>query len=444
MDWRDKFLTTYGSSRFARNIPKTPQEAYQLALEWFKNAGYNLGESITKATCSNKSEFMQQIGRVLVPEIRTSRGGFIYDVICDKAAGVSLHSDMDDIIEKFVNAGLVKADRIKKMHETAQFTNNMYDNLIANGYLPSFNELAVQKMGENDPKLFVEFNKAEGGYADQRYWPVFKQYVEKLGQYYNNQQEKAAIYQFWNVFKEKPDLFMPLDLKSLVRLIQENTYNEYYDHSGYEGQPNFQPTSNFYYLDELYKMFHSQIRADIEQAHQVAMQNPADPENQKFLHLYKMYSDIKFRWIDEDTAKRDHDAIASLVNQIKPFIRGLLGREASGFPLAVVPDKPPMITYLTDEIQLEQEGRKMKHCVAGYAEDCINGSSFIYHYNDGQSEGTIELGSNKQVQQFRGYNNAQMPKETWERVEMWLAGKDPNVEIPEEENSQEVQNGLAG
>jgi hypothetical protein len=106
----------------------------------------------------------------------------------------------------------------------------------------------------------------------------------------------------------------------------------------------------------------------------------------------------------------------------------------------IVPDAPPIIVFLSNDEEIEEEGKKMRHCVGSYTTRCKNRQSFVYHYNDGKNEGTIELNENKGIAQFFGYRNQGMPQECWGNVISWTKGRNPlnAKEMEEQKDTQEM------
>lgn len=68
---------------------------------------------------------------------------------------------------------------------------------------------------------------------------------------------------------------------------------------------------------------------------------------------------------------------------------------------------PPLVTQITNGLDLIEEGKKMNHCVGIYIEACLQEESYIFHINDGSDEGaTAEISPNPwRVVQVLGRNN---------------------------------------
>lgn len=70
----------------------------------------------------------------------------------------------------------------------------------------------------------------------------------------------------------------------------------------------------------------------------------------------------------------------------------------------------PNIVQIHSGAALQAEGESMNHCVGGYVTTCAEGTTYIYHVNDGSVKGaTAEVNAFGRLIQCRGYGNGSAP-----------------------------------
>ncbi len=85
------------------------------------------------------------------------------------------------------------------------------------------------------------------------------------------------------------------------------------------------------------------------------------------------------------------------------------------------------VQQLLTSHELEQEGSKMRHCVASYVSNCVQGECSIWSLKMSNEEGqeirllTIELDQNLEIQQALGKNNRRPHKEEMNILKRWVS-----------------------
>jgi hypothetical protein len=91
-------------------------------------------------------------------------------------------------------------------------------------------------------------------------------------------------------------------------------------------------------------------------------------------------------------------------------------------PIKVPSD--PSVQFLSTVAEIREEGLKMKHCVAQYAEWAVKGACFLFHVNCDGEEATIEVNNKGRVAQSSGPHNQKNRASRWgvHKLAVWGRG----------------------
>ena len=103
--------------------------------------------------------------------------------------------------------------------------------------------------------------------------------------------------------------------------------------------------------------------------------------------------------------------------------------------------KNEKILFLENVHMIIQEGEKMGHCVASYAERAIRGQCFLFHVEHGGEEATIEVLPEGTIQQARGPYNKENGACRWGSgvLKRWVRDSGFSQNSKQIENSQEYE-----
>jgi hypothetical protein len=79
------------------------------------------------------------------------------------------------------------------------------------------------------------------------------------------------------------------------------------------------------------------------------------------------------------------------------------------------------VRFLSSVGEILEEGRRMRHCVASYAKDAVQGQCYLFHVDYEEEEATVEVDRAGRVLQSQGPGNHHNAAATWGRhqLEAW-------------------------
>jgi len=106
-------------------------------------------------------------------------------------------------------------------------------------------------------------------------------------------------------------------------------------------------------------------------------------------------------------------------------------RETTKPPVPLPAKLAEAVTFLETVKDVCEEGARMNNCVASYAREAVNGSSYLFHVSRGGEEATVEVGWDGHVRQAAGPSNRANAAARWGRRELERWGHGFPSEAPE-------------
>lgn len=138
--------------------------------------------------------------------------------------------------------------------------------------------------------------------------------------------------------------------------------------------------------------------------------------------------EIKFKYADIVDEIQDGDLTAGVkTNVARAFSRANERTQSSylnnndhikfaDFPWTLSPE----MEYLDTPRKLSDEGKKMEHCVGGYAPLAIQGKVFIISIQTTAGRSTVEVSKEGNIRQHKGKLNATPPNKNKEILDRWM------------------------
>jgi hypothetical protein len=90
----------------------------------------------------------------------------------------------------------------------------------------------------------------------------------------------------------------------------------------------------------------------------------------------------------------------------------------------------PGMRFLKTVGDLFEEGEAMKHCVASYASDAVDGSCYLFHVDHEGERATVQIGERGNVVQSRGPRNRDNTAAHWGRMQLGKWGRQVRRALP--------------